>query len=67
MTLFEFIILTIYYIFAYGYIVSEFLNDDEYNTWVDRLVVIIFALIISSIYFPAIFANDIWKKLNKKK
>lgn len=66
MTTFEIIILTALYLFAFGYMVMSFGIEDERNTWINRLCIIIIVLFVGFIYFPAVFAMDIWKFLNKE-
>ena len=66
MTTFEIIILTALYLFAFGYMVMAFDIDNEHNTWIDRLCILMAVLIVGIIYFPTVFAIDIWKTLNKE-
>ena len=66
MTTFETIILIALYLFAFSYMVHSFGIGDEQNNWVVRLAIIIAGATIGIIYFPAIFAEDIWKKLNEE-
>ena len=66
MTTFEIIILTALYLFAFGYMAMSFGIDDERNTWINSLCILIASVTIGIIYFPATFAMDIWKTLNKE-
>lgn len=65
MSNFEFALVIIYYMFAWGYMAHSF-GIDECDTIVTRLLVIIASMTFGIFYFPAIFAEDIWKKLNKE-
>lgn len=64
MTEFEVIILIILYLFAFAYMLQAMGFDDEDN-WVLRLLIVI-AAAMGVFAFPAIFATDVWKKLNKE-
>lgn len=64
MTLFEFIIITVFYLFAVSYMINCIGLFDEHNTWIDAFLITLLAGTIGVIIFPMIFAEDIWKKLN---
>lgn len=66
MTAFEIITLTALYLFAFGYMAMSFGIEDERNIWINRLCILIAAVTVGIIYFPAVFAMDIWKTLNKE-
>lgn len=66
MTVFEIIILIVLYLFSFGYMANSFGFSDENNTWIDRLFIVLVAVIIGVIYFPIFFGGDIWNKLNKE-
>ena len=63
MTLFEFIILTTLYLFAFSYMSNRYLYDKR-NSWIDVFLITLLAGTIGVIIFPIIFADDIWEKLN---
>lgn len=65
MSNFEIALVIIYYMFAWGYMAHSF-GSDDCDDAVTRLLVIIASMTIGILYFPAIFAEDIWKKLNKE-
>ena len=62
MTLFEFIILTTLYLFAFSYMSNRLY--DERNSWINVFLITLLAGTIGVIIFPMIFADDIWEKLN---
>lgn len=66
MTTFETIILIALYLFALGYMAHCFGLSNKDNTWIDRFLIVLAAGTIGVIYFPLIFSEDIWNKLNKK-
>ena len=65
MTNFECALAIIYYLFAWAYMAHSF-GTDECDSIVIRLLIVIASMTIGILYFPAIFAEDIWKKLNKE-
>lgn len=65
MTNFEFALAVIYCLFAWTYMAHSF-GIDECDSIVIRLLIVIASMTIGILYFPAIFAEDIWKKLNKE-
>ena len=65
MTNFECALAVIYYFFAWGYMAHTF-GIDKCDSIVIRLLIVIASMTIGILYFPAIFAEDIWKKLNKE-
>lgn len=67
MTTFEIIILTVLYLFAFGYMASSFDIFNERNTWRKEVFILIVAGTIGILNFPLVFAGDIWNKLNKEK
>ena len=66
MTTFETIILIALYLFAFSYMAHCFGAPNKRNTWIVALLVVLAAGTIGVIYFPMIFAEDIWNKLNKE-
>ena len=66
MTTFETIILMALYLFAFSYMAHCFGLSDKRNTWVSKFLVVLAAGTLGVIYFPMIFAEDIWNKLNKE-
>lgn len=67
MTTFEIIILTALYFFAFSYMANSFGLFEEYNnTRMDRFYVILAAGTLGIIWFPTIFARDIWQKLKRE-
>jgi len=65
MTTFEIIILTALYLFAFSYMANSFGLFEEYNTRIDKFDIILAAGTFGVIWFPLIFARDIWLKLNE--
>jgi len=65
MSNFEFCLIIIYYTFAWGYMAHSF-GIDECDTIVTKLLVTIASMTVGLLYFPAIFAEDIWRKLNNE-
>ena len=65
MTTFETIILIALYLFAVNYMALAMGFSEKDNNWVIRLLIIIAAL-VGVFTFPAIFAVDVWNKLNKR-
>ncbi len=63
MTLFEFIILTTLYLFAFSYMSNRLYLYDERNSWIDVFLITLLAGTIGVIIFPMIFAEDICKKI----
>ena len=66
MTTFEIIILTALYLFAFGYMANSLGLFEEYNTLKDKFIIILGAATYGVVWFPMIFAEDIWVKLNKE-
>jgi hypothetical protein len=64
MTTFEIIILTALYLFAFSYMANSFGLFEKYNTRKDKFIIILAAATFGVIWFPMIFAGDIWQKLN---
>ena len=64
MTIFEIIILMSLYVFAVQYMALAMGIKDSHD-WVITLIITI-ASLVGVFCFPAIFAVDIWKKLNKE-
>lgn len=52
------------YLFAVNYMALAMGFSEKDNNWVIRLLIIIAAL-VGVFTFPAIFAVDVWNKLNK--
>lgn len=67
MATFEIIMLTALYLFSFSYMTHSLGIFDEHNTWTDTILIILAAGTIGVVYFPLIFAEDIWNKLNKEK
>lgn len=66
MTTFEIIILTALYLFAFSYMANSFSVFEENNTRIDRFLIVLTAATFGVIWFPLIFAADIWTKLNNE-
>lgn len=64
MTTFEIIILTALYLFAFSYMATSYGLFEKYNTLKDKFIIILAAATFGIIWFPLIFAGDIWQKLN---
>ena len=66
MSLFQGIVLLIYWQFATCYFlyVSDFTNVKGFFKFI---LLIVFAMTIGTLYFPALFAEDIYKKLYNKR
>ena len=64
MTPFEIIILIILYLFAFTYTIYAMGIKDTDN-WVIRLIILVSGA-VGIFVFPALFAVDIWEKLNNK-
>ena len=64
MTPFEIIILIILYLFAFTYTIHAMGIKDTDN-WVIRLIILVSGA-VGIFVFPALFAVDIWEKLNNK-
>ena len=62
MTLFEFIIITALYLFAFSYMFNR-IGFNEHDTWIDAILITLLAGTIGVIWFPMVFAEDICKKL----
>ena len=50
----------------FGVMIVAFDIDNERNTWIDCLCILMAVVIVGIICFPAVFAMDIWKTLNKE-
>lgn len=62
MTPFEIIILSLIYLFCYGYAIAMF--DKEENIWLKILLIIVsFAL---ALYVPLFIGSAVFKKLNNR-
>lgn len=66
MTTFEIIILTALYLFAFSYMANSFGLFKECNTRMDRFLILLYAATYGVVWFPMVFAFDIWFKLNKE-
>lgn len=66
MTPFEKIILINLYLFAFSYMAHCFGLLDKRKTWVSVVLIVLASGTLGVIYFPMIFAEDIWNKLNKE-
>lgn len=64
MTTFETIILIVLYIFAFIYTIHAMGIKDE-DDWVIRLIILVSGA-VGVFVFPALFAIDIWEKLNRQ-
>lgn len=64
MTLFQIIILMLYWNFSYWYVTLSWGIRKERNK-LDRLLIAFLAMTFGVLLFPAILAEDIYKKLNK--
>jgi hypothetical protein len=63
MTIFESIILAVYYVFACVYMCFSVINEED-KGFGDFLFRLFAAATIGIVIFPGIFAADIWEKLN---
>ena len=63
MTHFEIIIITLIYLFCYGYTIAMFIKEE--NTWL-RIVLCLFALVLA-LYAPVYIGGAVFEKLNNKK
>lgn len=64
MTPFETIILIVLYLFAFVYTIHA-MGIKDADDWVIRLIILISGA-VGIFVFPAVFAIDIWKTLNKE-
>lgn len=62
MTPFEIIILIALYLFAFIYTIHA-MGINDTNDWVIRLIILVSGA-VGIFVFPALFAIDIWEKLN---
>ena len=63
MTHFEIIIITLIYLFCYGYTIAMFIKEE--NTWL-RIVLCLFSLVLA-LYAPVYIGGAVFEKLNNKK
>lgn len=63
MTHFEIIIITLIYLFCYGYTIAIFIKEE--NTWL-RIVLCLFSLVLA-LYAPVYIGGAVFEKLNNKK
>ena len=63
MTTFEIIIITLIYLFCYGYTIAMFIKEE--NTWL-RIVLCLFSLVLA-LYAPVYIGGAVFEKLNNKK
>lgn len=63
MTTFEIIILTALYLFAFFYTILA-MGIKDTDDWVIRLIILVSGA-VGIFVFPALFAIDIWEKLNR--
>lgn len=54
-----------YYLFAFVYTSRALGIYEEEKNW-NRILILLFSMTIGIIYFPGIFAEDVYSKLNKK-
>lgn len=66
MTTFERIALIVYALFAWSYMFHAYMSTTYNKTWYDIVFYMIISASIGIICFPVVFAEDIWKKLNKE-
>lgn len=63
MTHFEIIVITLIYLFCYGYTIAMFIKEE--NTWL-RIVLCLFSLVLA-LYAPVYIGGAVFEKLNNKK
>ena len=63
MTHFEIIVITLIYLFCYGYTIAMFIKEE--NTWL-RIVLCLFSLVVA-LYAPVYIGGAVFEKLNNKK
>ena len=63
MTHFEIIIITLIYLFCYGYTIAMFIKEE--STWL-RIVLCLFSLVLA-LYAPVYIGGAVFEKLNNKK
>ena len=63
MTPFELIVITLIYLFCYGYTIAIFIKEE--NTWL-RIVLCLFSLVFA-FYAPLYIGGAVFEKLNNKK
>ena len=63
MTHFEIIVITLIYLFCYGYTIAIFIKEE--NTWL-RIVLCLFSLVLA-LYAPVYIGGAVFEKLNNKK
>lgn len=63
MTHFEIIVITLIYLFCYGYTIAMFIKEE--NTWL-RIVLCLFSLVLA-LYAPVYIGSAVFEKLNNKK
>jgi len=64
MTTFETLVLVFYMAFAFGYMVKTLGIEETDSAWL-RLFLVLIALTTGMIWFPVVFGNDVYNKLNK--
>ena len=62
MTHFEIIVITLIYLFCYGYTIAMFIKEE--NTWL-RIVLCLFSLVLA-LYAPVYIGSAVFEKLNNK-
>ena len=62
MTHFEIIVITLIYLFCYGYTIAMFIKEE--NTWL-RIVLCLFSLVFA-LYAPVYIGGAVFEKLNNK-
>ena len=62
MTHFEIIVITLIYLFCYGYTIAIFIKEE--NTWL-RIVLCLFSLVLA-LYAPVYIGGAVFEKLNNK-
>ena len=62
MTHFEIIVITLIYLFCYGYTIAMFIKEE--NTWL-RIVLCLFSLVLA-LYAPLYIGGAVFEKLNNK-
>ena len=63
MTHFEIIVITLIYLFCYGYTIAMFIKEE--NTWL-RIVLCLFSLVLA-LYAPVYIGGAVFEKLNNNK
>ena len=61
----ETILFMAYYLFAFVYTSRALGIYEEEKNW-NRILILLLSMTIGIIYFPGIFAEDVYSKLNKK-